>query len=239
MERLDKFLSNQTNYSRKDARKCIFCGRVEVNGVVEKKPDRHVDPLADTICCDGKAVGYQRFVYLVMNKPAGILSASTDKKRQTVVDLVPDEYKNRDLFPVGRLDKDTTGLLILTDDGVLAHQIISPKTKVEKVYTVTVDKPVNAQMQHAFSEGVRLADGTLCRPAKLQYISDTVARVILTEGKYHQVKRMLGVFEVGVVALHRERIGQLCLKPNQKPGECFLLTQEELLGKVGIKANGY
>ncbi len=239
MERLDKFLSNQTEFSRKDARKCIFCGRVEVNGVIEKRPDRHIDPQTDKICCDGREVGYQKFVYLVMHKPAGILSASTDKKRRTVVDLVPQAYKNRELFPVGRLDKDTTGLLILTDDGVLAHQIISPKSKVEKVYTVTVDKPVNSQMQKAFTEGVCLADGTLCCPAKLLPISDTVAQVILTEGKYHQVKRMLGVFDVGVVALHRERIGALCLQSGQAPGECFSITKEDLIQRVGIKPNGY
>ncbi len=239
MERLDKFLSNQTDLSRKDARKCIFCGRVKVNGAVEKRPDCHINPQTDVISCDGQTVGYQAFVYLVMNKPSGILSASTDKRRQTVVDLVPMAYQNRDLFPVGRLDKDTTGLLIITDDGQLAHQIISPKTKVQKRYLVTVDKPITPEMQQGFAKGVCLADGTLCQPAQLEYIDDKTAVVVLTEGKYHQVKRMLGVYGVGVVALHRQSIGNLTLQHNQKAGECYAITKEELSAKTGIKANDY
>lgn len=236
MERLDKFLSNQTELSRKEARKAIYQGRVTVDSLVETKPDRHISPETNTVCFDGKALCYQRFVYLVMNKPQGVLSASTDKNRQTVVDLVPPEYKTRDLFPVGRLDKDTTGLLILTDDGDFAHKIISPKTCIEKEYIVGIDKKITLSMQQAFGEGVRLADGTLCRPAVLEPISDTSARVILTEGKYHQVKRMLGVFDVGVVSLHRQRIGNLFLLPGQKFGECFVLTQNQIMERAGIKA---
>ena len=164
----------------------------------------------------------------MLNKPAGILSASNDKNRKTVVDLAPEEYKHYNLFPVGRLDKDTTGLLILTNDGDFAHKVISPKSNIEKSYIAVVDGSVTPDMITAFASGVVLSDGTVCKPAILEKITDTSARVIITEGKYHQIKRMFGVVGLGVNALHRERIGELQLPDNLLPGNIYELNVNEL-----------
>ena len=169
-----------------------------------------------------------------MNKPMGVLSASNDKSRKTVVDLVPQEIKRQDLFPVGRLDKDTTGLLIITDDGVFAHNCISPKKAIEKGYIATLDGNIDNEMIEKFKLGVLLADGTRCKPAKLEYISDNVARIIITEGKYHQIKRMFGTVGLGVNALHRESIGGLHLPDNLTEGECIEMTKPQLENSIFV-----
>ena len=164
-----------------------------------------------------------------MNKPEGILSASNDKNRKTVVDLVPDSLKRAGLFPVGRLDKDTTGLLIITDDGEFAHNVIAPKKNVVKTYRVTLDGEVTEDMVELFKKGITLADGTVCRSAELIPLGNNSAEIKISEGKYHQIKRMFGVVDLGVEALERIAMGNLKLPQNLPRGECRELKKSEIL----------
>lgn len=227
-QRLDKFISNQLILSRSVVRTGIHRGQATVNGAVQRDIAFAVDASQDEISYNGEKVGFKEYVYILMNKPAGVLSAATDKSRQTVVDLVPEHIKRQNLAPVGRLDKDTTGLLLITDDGVFAHNCISPKKSISKSYVATLDGDINDDMIIKFNEGVVLADGTQCRSATLQRISQNVARIIITEGKYHQIKRMFGTVGLGVNALHREAIGELYLPKDLKSGECIEMTKEQL-----------
>lgn len=227
-QRLDKFISNQLNISRSTVRTGIRRGKAIVNGAVVRDAASIVDVENATICYDGNTVEYKEYIYILMNKPAGVLSAATDKSRETVVDLVPNNMKRQGLFPVGRLDKDTTGLLIITDDGVFAHNCISPKKAITKSYIAELDGEINDEMINNFLKGVVLADGTVCKSAVLERIGVNTARIIITEGKYHQIKRMFGTQNLGVNKLHRESIGGLTLPENLKPGECLELTKEIL-----------
>lgn len=226
--RIDKLLSNVCNVSRSDVKKLIRRGEVTVDGRVIKAVDEKVDPETARICLKGQTVEYNKFVYIMLNKPKGILSASNDKSRKTVVDLVPDDLKRQNLFPVGRLDKDTTGLIIITNDGDYAHKIISPKNKTGKVYVTELDGEIKEELVAEFEKGVTLADGTKCRPAKLEVLEPNKAKLTLFDGKYHEVKRMFGVYKLGVVTLHREAIGGLVLPEDLKSGECKLLSTEEV-----------
>ena len=167
MERLDKILSSQGVGSRKEAGILIRRGLVHVNGILATRPETKTDPERDQITIEGKPLRFQRHVYLMMNKPAGVVSASRDSREKTVVDLVPPVLSRRDLFPAGRLDRDTTGLLILTDDGELAHRMLSPKKHVYKLYEASVDGPVGAEEIEKFAAGVALEDGTVCLPCLL------------------------------------------------------------------------
>ncbi len=231
-QRLDKFISNQLLISRSDARTGIRRGLASVNGEVKRDAAFLLDVEADTVVYNGEAVGYKEYVYILMNKPKGVLSASTDATRATVVDLVPDRIKRTSLAPVGRLDKDTTGLLIITDDGAFAHDIISPKKAISKSYIAGLDGDVTDDMTESFKQGITLADGTLCKPAVLQNLGQNKARIIITEGKYHQIKRMLGRVGLGVNSLHRESIGGLTLPGNLSEGECIELTKQQLLDSI-------
>ena len=231
-QRLDKFISNQLIISRSIVRKGIFKGFATVNGEVVRDIAFSVDSENDTVVYDEQTVGYKEYVYILMNKPEGVLSAATDKSRETVVDLVPSHLKRQDLFPVGRLDKDTTGLLLITDDGVFAHNCISPKKAISKSYIATLDGDINADMIQKFKEGVVLADGTQCKSAVLERVSENIARIIITEGKYHQIKRMFGTVGLGVNALHREAIGGLALPDGLKEGECIEMTKQELENSI-------
>ncbi len=231
-QRLDKFISNQLIISRSIVRKGIFKGLAEVNGSVVRDISFSIDSENDTIVYDGQKIGYKEYVYILMNKPQGVLSAATDKSRETVVDLVPQHIKRQDLFPVGRLDKDTTGLLLITDDGVFAHNCISPKKAISKSYIATLDGDIDDQMIQSFKSGVILADGTKCKSAELERIDENIARIIITEGKYHQIKRMFGTVGLGVNALHREAIGGLKLPENLKEGECVEMTKEQLESSI-------
>ena len=227
-QRLDKFISNQLILSRSVVRTSIQRGKATVNGVVIRDAGMLIDADVDTIAYEGNAVGYKEYVYILMNKPKGVLSAATDKSRETVVDLVPEHLRRQGIAPVGRLDKDTTGLLLITDDGVFAHNCISPKKEITKSYVVTLDGDVNDDMIFKFKNGVTLVDGTICRPAVLERLCSNKARVIITEGKYHQVKRMFGVVGLGVEELHREAIGGLVIPETLNSGECIELTKEQL-----------
>lgn len=232
-QRLDKYLSGQiTDLSRKDARAAIRGGRVKISDETVKDPAVLIDAEKAKVVFDGQAVGYKKYVYIVMNKPAGVLSAASDESRQTVVDLVPEKLRRSNIAPVGRLDKDTTGLLIITDDGELAHRCISPKYKLPKTYLAELDGDFGNRETEDFRHGITLADGTKCRPALLERVAEKTARITVTEGKYHQIKRMFGVVGLGVNALHREAIGGLSLPKNLACGECTELTHSELVSAL-------
>lgn len=224
--RIDKFISVAAAVSRTDAKQLLKSGAVTINGITVKKADTKVSE-QDAVFCGGKQLVYKRFVYLILNKPKGVLSASTDKRVKTVVDLVPDEFKHYELFPVGRLDKDTTGLLLITNDGDFAHKIISPKSGTDKRYFAQLDGSVTDEHISRFNEGITLADGTECLPAKLERAGDTSAYVTVQEGKYHQIKRMFGVVGLGVNELERLSIGGLKLPSDLERGECRELKTEE------------
>lgn len=221
--RIDKFLSNQLNISRTQVKQLIKSSRVKIQNEIVARGETKIDADTAQVFVDGQAVNYSEFVYIMLNKPKGILSASNDKNRKTVIDLVPDNMKRQGLFPVGRLDKDTTGLLIITNDGDYAHKIISPKNKTGKVYIAKLDGKITEDMVASFKEGVTLADNTKCRPATLEILEPDVAKLTLYDGKYHQVKRMFGVFGLGVEELHRSSIGQLTLPKDLRKGECQFL----------------
>ena len=226
--RIDKMLSNVTNISRSEIKRFIKRGEVTVNGRVVKTADEKIDPESSEVKLKGQTIGYDEFVYIMLNKPKGILSASNDKNRKTGVDLVPNDMKRQKLFPVGRLDKDTTGLIIITNDGEYAHKIISPKNKTGKVYIATLDGDLKEELVSEFKKGVVLADGTKCRPANLEILESNVARLTLFDGKYHEVKRMFGVFGLGVNELHRQAIGKLFLPETLKSGECLLMSVKDV-----------
>lgn len=228
MERLDKYIATQSGMTRKEARTAIWKGAVMVNGAVEKSIDRKVDPAGDTVLLDGRPVSYQEYLYIMMNKPAGYVSATRDRDEHTVLELLPDELRRSGVAPAGRLDKDTTGLLILTDDGVFAHKLTAPGKKVYKTYVAGLDTPADERMIQRFAEGIELADGDKCLPAELELIGDGSSVTIrICQGMYHQVKRMCAACGRKVIALRRTAIGSLALDESLKPGECRLLSESE------------
>jgi len=226
--RLDKILTDTGLCSRSQAREMIRRGRVGVDGGTETDPARKLDPDAVRLTVDGETLGAPEHLYVMLHKPAGVLTAARDPRRPTVMDALPAEWRRRGLFPVGRLDRDTTGLLLLTDDGVFAHRVISPKSRVSKLYEARVDGVPTAADREAFRTGIVLKDGTRCLPAELEDRGGGVVRVEVYEGKYHQIKRMLGSRRLPVRELKRLRIGGLWLDEALAPGEFRLLTAEEL-----------
>ena len=227
--RLDKYLAETAQCTRSEAKALLSKGRVQVNGAVCKKGDTQLKE-SDTVVVDGKALNYQQFVYLMLNKPEGVVSASTDKRDTTVVDLVRDAYPRRALFPAGRLDKTSTGFVLLTDDGAFAHDILAPRRHVSKTYRVVLDAPATPAMAEGFAKGVTLADGQTMEPAELYPDEQDPCRctVVLHQGVYHQIKRMFGVYDVGVNGLHRTAIGGLALDAALAPGQWRALTAEEV-----------
>lgn len=229
--RLDKLLSETTAYTRSQLKQIIKSGRVSVNGTAVTAPETKLDPTCALIELDGESVSYAKFHYFMLNKPAGILSATDDKKQKTVIDLFPEEMRRR-LFPVGRLDKDTTGLLLVTDDGDFAHRVISPRSEIVKTYRAVTSEPVNDADVEAFRQGIILADGTKCLPAGLEPLPDGSCLVRVYEGKYHQVKRMLASRSKPVIELKRLSIGALELDEKLLPGEFRQLTENELCSVI-------
>ena len=227
MERLDKIISNYTRFTRSEVKKLVKEKRVKVNNKLVLKSDIKVDANLDIITVDNETIKIKENIYLVLNKPKGVITATEDKKSDTVLDLISEEYIIRNIFPVGRLDKDTTGLLILTNDGVFAHNITSPNKNKRKVYIATIDKPITEEMIKGFEKGVILNDGE-CKPAKLEKIDENVAQITITEGRYHQIKRMFGCFGAKVIDLKRIQIGKFKLPDNLKEGEYRELTDTEL-----------
>lgn len=224
MERLDKRLS-AAGYSRKEATALIRAGRVSVNGMTVTAPEEKVD---GSVTVDGEPLA-EGFLYLMLHKPAGVVCATGDGREKTVLDLLPAEYRKRKVFPVGRLDKDVTGLVLLTDDGPLGHRLTSPRHHVDKVYEVTVNGAFTAGDQAALAAGLKLGDGLECLPAELELTDEeNVARLTLREGKFHQVKRMMACLGKPVTALKRLSMGGLALDETLAPGEWRTLAPEEL-----------
>ena len=228
MERLDKCLASTGRWSRREVKEMVRQGRVLVNGLPAGRPEDKVGP-EDRLTVDGVQVDCAPFVYVMLHKPAGILSATEDKRQKTVLDLLPAELQRRGLFPVGRLDKDTTGLLLLTDDGALAHELLSPKKHVDKVYLARVEGRIEEEDVAALARGMVLEDGLRCLPAELESLEDgTVCRVTLREGKYHQVKRMLAARGKPVLELKRLSMGPLELDEGLLPGQWRFLENNEI-----------
>ena len=228
--RLDKFLADMGIGTRSEIKSWIRKGRVKVNNIVVKKPETKVT-LDDDIYFDERKVSYQKLVYYMLHKPAGVISATRDNFSQTVLDLITDK-KRKDLFPVGRLDKDTEGLLLITNDGELAHQLLSPKKHVDKVYYAEVKGVVTEEDQKAFQEGVMIEDNYRTLPAQLTILkSDSISEIELTiqEGKFHQVKRMFLAVGKEVIYLKRLSMGPLKLDEQLQPGEYRELTENEVL----------
>lgn len=228
LKRIDRILSEQTNYSRKEIKRLVSKGLVLVNGCVVRKSDEKYAEDNISIKINGEEVRVNKHFYLLLNKPKGYVSTTVSDNDKTVIDLVPDKYKTRTLFPAGRLDKDTTGLMLITDDGVFAHNILSPKKHIKKVYEVVIDKDVSYEMVYGFRDGVKLNDGE-CKSALLEKIDTNKCLVTLTEGRYHQIKRMFGCYKAKVLELKRICMGKLYLPSDLGVGEVREVSDEELL----------
>ena len=231
--RLDKYLVACTVGSRTEVKNFLKSGRVTVNGKKEKSAKLQINEETDEVCFDGQKLDYEEFVYYMMNKPQGVISATEDPKHKTVLDLLDDLARSKEVFPVGRLDIDTHGLLLLTNDGQLAHALLSPKRHVDKTYLAQVDGIMTQEDVEKFAQGIPLKDFT-CQPAKLELVSvdtekeESLVRVTIAEGKFHQVKRMVAYCGKEVVDLQRLTMGTLTLDEDLKRGEWRRLTTEEL-----------
>lgn len=232
MMRLDKYLAEMGVGTRQEVKKQIRQGKVTVNGTVVKTADTKIDETCDEVTIGGLNISYVSYEYYMLNKPGGVVSATEDRRDTTVIDLIKDK-KRKDLFPVGRLDKDTEGLLLITNDGDLAHRLLAPKKHVDKVYYAKIDGMVTEEDVKRFAEGIDIGaeEEEMTRPAKLDIMKsaeESEIRLTIHEGKFHQVKRMFLAVGKEVTYLKRERMGTLCLDENLKPGEYRLLTEEEI-----------
>lgn len=230
-ERLDKIIASTGRWSRREAKELARRGLVWVDGVSVRSVEEKFDPETAEILVNGETLCYRRYTWIMLNKPAGYLSATEDGRGETVLDLLPRELQRQELFPVGRLDKDTEGLLLLTNEGGLAHALLSPKRHVDKVYYARTAGRLTERDCRAFSEGLSLSDGLRCLPARLEILSageESEAHVTLREGKFHQVKRMLAERGKPVVYLERVQMGNLSLDPGLSRGAFRFLTEEEI-----------
>lgn len=228
MERLDKIIALGAGISRADARRRILKGEVCLDGSPVRDIARRLDPAAASITLAGQRIDYREHLYIMMNKPKGVLSATEDPTRKTVLDLLPDSLRRRGLFPVGRLDRDTTGLLLITDDGNFAHMLLSPSKRVPKQYIAGLDADIDGAVVDGFAKGLTLADGTRLAPAKLEPLDhNATVLVTVTEGKYHQIKRMFGLFGIGVVSLKRISFAGLRLPEDLAQGMARELSLQE------------
>ena len=231
MERLDKLISNSTQITRKQSHRLIKGGHVKVNGIVTKDRGLLVNDDAQ-VSLDGREISLEKFVYIMLNKPKGVVSASKDDKLQTVIDLLPETFRRKNLFPAGRLDRDTTGFVLITDNGDFAHRILSSKNHVPKTYEAALAAPLSPEDAERLRSGIILGDGTHCLPAEVEIIKDgenPSVRVVLIEGKYHQIKRMFAAVGNRVTELMRIKIGSLELDSGLSQGECRLLAPKEVL----------
>ena len=230
-QRLDKIIASTGKWSRKEVKSLVKQGCVIVDGIPARSSDDKVDPEAAEIVVNGETLCYRKYTWIMLNKPAGYLSATEDGHGATVLDLLPQEYQRQGLFPVGRLDKDTEGLLLLTNEGGLAHDLLSPRHHVDKVYYTRVAGCLTEEDCQAFAAGMQLDDGLLCQPAGLEILSagpESEAHVTLREGKFHQVKRMLAYRGKPVLYLERIKMGNLTLDPQLSRGTFRLLSNEEV-----------
>lgn len=231
LNRLDKLIALNCNVSRKEARELVKSGKVKVNGVIVLRSEELVDISADTIDVNGFEFASKNHIVIMMNKPDGVITATKDEHKKTVIDLIPDNLMRRSLFPCGRLDRNTEGLLIITDDGELCHKIVSPSHHVYKTYIATLTRPLDSKAIKELETGVVLTDGTECLPAKINYLRDDYeyrCEIKICEGKYHQVKRMFLAVGNHVDKLRRTAIGGLELDDSLAPGECREMTKEEV-----------
>ena len=228
MERLDKLLAGTGKWSRREVKALVRQGLVRVDGRLAASAEDKLDPAAAVVTVAGETISLCRFTYVMLHKPAGVLTATEDRKQPTVLDLLPPELRRIGLAPVGRLDKDTEGLLLLTNDGELAHRLLSPKSHVEKRYFARVDGELSAADAEAFARGMTLGDGLECLPAGLEVLPDRVCIVTLREGKFHQVKRMLAARGAPVLYLKRLSMGPLTLDDSLAAGAYRLLRAEEI-----------
>lgn len=232
MERLDKILASQGTLSRRDVKDLIRKGLVTVNGVVVKDSSQKIDENKDVVFLNGEELTLKKHIYIMLNKPQGVVSASESEQEETVVDLVPDSLYRKGLFPAGRLDKDTTGFVLITDDGDFAHKILSPKNHIFKTYIAGLEHSLGNAEIEMLENGITLGDGTVLKEAKVEIIEDgdkPFVKIMICEGKYHQVKRMFAAAGNKVNSLHRSKMGSLELDSTLKPGECREITMEELL----------
>ncbi|MGN0497832.1 MAG: pseudouridine synthase [Acutalibacteraceae bacterium] len=233
MQRLDKIISQRTSYTRSEIKRLVRSGAVTVDGEICAQYDKKLDEACE-IKVNGEPIG-EKHLYIMMNKPEGVVCAVRDNRDKTVIDILPPQFQNRGLFPAGRLDKDTTGLLILTNDGEFLHKIMSPNKKVDKYYIAQTDKPLSDENIKMFEQGIVFRDGTKCKSAVAENLknaenNDDKYRVgiKICEGKYHQVKKMLAVCQINVLKLTRISIGNLSLDVNLNKGECRKLTNVEI-----------
>lgn len=230
MERLDKVIASQGKHSRSEVKKLVKGGRVTVDGEKVKSADIKVSPEEAVITVDGEIIGYKKHIYIMLNKPQGVISATEDRSQKTVIDLVPPGLFRQGLFPAGRLDGDTRGFVLITDDGDFAHRILSPKNHILKTYHATLERPVTDEEILKFREGIELKDGTLCLEAQVRMTGNEppVAEIKIHEGKYHQVKRMFAALGNRVVDLRRVKMGNLHLDEGLAEGQCREITAQEL-----------
>lgn len=229
--RLDKYLAEMGAGTRSEVKRLVRAGRVTINGAVAEKPEQKVDPETDTVCLDGEALLYVAYEYYLFHKQAGCVSATEDKIHKTVMDYLTDTLRD-DLFPVGRLDIDTEGLLLITNDGALAHELLSPAHHVKKTYYARVAGRVTEEDARLFQQGVDIGEEKLTKPAELVILTsgeESEIELTITEGKFHQVKRMFQAVGKEVVYLKRLSMGPLTLPETLLPGEYRALTQEELM----------
>lgn len=227
--RIDKFVSEQAGVSRSDAKTMIKKSQICVNGKAVRSADTKIDPVNDRVTVCGREIAYREFLYIMLNKPDGVVCATRDGLSSTVLELLPQEFRRKGLFPAGRLDKDTEGFVFITDDGALAHKMLSPKNHVEKEYVVTLERPAEERYIDIFASGMTIDGDEKCLPAGLTLTEDPhVVRLVLHEGKYHQVKRMAEAVGNRVAHLKRVRMGGIELDPELDFGECREISPEEL-----------
>ncbi len=227
--RIDKLLSELGICTRREAAKAARSGGILVDGIAERDPSRHIDPSKNRLSYLGREVVYQKYTYVMLNKPEGYVSATDDKSLPYVTELLPEELRRRELFPVGRLDRDTVGLMILTNNGQLAHSLLSPKHHVTKEYYFTSAEPLDKAAEADFKTGITLADGYECKSAEL-YLAENrrEGRIVLTEGKYHQIKRMIASRDNRVTSLERISFGGIELDRALSRGQWRYLTEQEI-----------
>lgn len=231
MERIDKIISSQLNITRNEARAFIKVKKVFLNGVPVTSLNKKADTEKDIVTVDGKEIFFKKYVYIMMNKPKGVISSTDGRKtgEKTVVDILPSDMKRRNLFPAGRLDKDTTGFMLITDDGEFAHRILSPKHHIPKTYIAVLDKPFDDALVKAFENGVEIGDD-VCMPAEISAKDGdfNTAVVTIRQGMYHQIKRMFKKFGITVTELKRIKMGSLKLDENLAPGQCRYIESDEM-----------
>ena len=227
-DRIDKILTAAMVGSRKDVTKLIRSGLVTVDDNTVTSADLKIEPGKCKIQVNGKSISYKEHYYIMLNKPQGVISATEDKREKTVIDLISNDYPKNKLFPAGRLDKDTEGFLFLTTDGILAHKVTGPKDHVEKVYYAETDKPIPESLIEKFKTGVILEDGYICKPAKLEIKAKKSCNLTISEGKFHQVKRMFLAYDITVTYLKRIKIGGVPLDEMLELGQYRELTCDEV-----------